>query len=363
MPMNGKFSIYIHIPFCSKKCPYCHFYVVKENERLKALYLEAIRQEIAMRSPFKKELVSLYFGGGTPSLFSPDEIASIIDIPPHVEVTLEANPEDVSLEKMRAYRDLGINRISLGIQSFDETLLTLLGRGHLAKMGFEAIETTFRAGFDNISIDLMYDLPGQTLESFEKSLLIASSLPISHLSLYNLTIEPHTSFFKREKELRTTMPDESLSLKLLQMAVKHLESAGLKRYEISAFGKKSIHNSGYWEGRPFLGFGPSAYSDWDQSRFQNSPNIIDYAKKIQNGEFPITFSEKLSFEARQRELLAIGLRLLEGVIYNGCAEKEVAHLISQNLLEYHMGRLRLTDQGALLYDTVAEEIIHVSTDR
>lgn len=351
-----EFSLYFHVPFCTRKCDYCHFYVIPNEPRFHALYMEALQQEWELRAPLipSQGLASIYFGGGTPSLLGSERIAEIlswINPSPEVEVTLEANPEPL-------FPFPGVNRLSLGVQSFDNPLLTTLTRSHTASQAEKTVYALADAGIENISIDLMYDLHGQTLASWEKTLSIATSLPITHLSLYNLTIEPHTVFYKKRKQLH--LPPDSLSLEMLEMAVEKLEQAGLVRYEISAFAKPgfaSRHNTGYWTGRPFLGFGPSACSYWDGARFRNIPHLNRYAKKLKNKFTPEDFYEKLTPFESLKEKLAIRLRLLEGLNGWPIELRNLYTILStEGFLDPYL--LRLTNKGILFHDSVAEIIIN-----
>lgn len=353
------YSLYFHVPFCTQKCGYCHFYVIPNQERFQAIYMEALKQELALRRPFlpkEGKLVSLYFGGGTPSLLGADRIETILSwINPseEVEVTLEANPDSPS------FIFPGINRMSLGVQSFDQNLLTTLTRTHNAQKAEEAVYAIAESGIENISIDLMYDLPGQTLKSWEQTLDRALKLPLTHLSLYNLTIEPHTSFYKHRKQLQSQLPNDESSLKMLQLAVDKLESAGFERYEISAFCKPAFHsrhNTGYWKGRPFLGFGPSAFSYWEGARFRNCAHLNRYAHALKETRFPIDFYEKLSAIEALKEGLAIRLRMREGV---EAWPREFKILYSQLCAEGFLDplHLTLTQKGILFHDTVAEIIM------
>lgn len=323
------------------------------------------------------KVVSIYFGGGTPALLGAISIGEILSwiykgafVSEKAEITLETNPENVTLENMKSYAEIGINRISIGVQTLDDQILKLLNRIHHPLKAIEAITTTAEAGIHNISIDLMYDLPGQTLTIWENTLQQIKTLPISHLSLYNLTIEPHTLFFKTQGKIRQMLPNEKESLQMYEMAVNKLEKMGLHQYEISAFAKshqKSFHNSGYWTGRPFLGFGPSAFSYLNGKRFRNIANLNRYTDALEKGDSPVDFEEKLSHEAHLRELLAINLRLIEGV--DLCCFQEqhgqldtrtmtvISQLQSLNFLEFRNSRLKLSKRGILFYDTVATEII------
>lgn len=372
-------SLYFHIPFCKRKCDYCHFYVIPENESSKEKLLQSFILEWQLRLPFlkNKQIYSIYFGGGTPSLFGPEKIKHVLEmiknsVPVHhdAEITLEANPENISLELMQAYAKAGINRVSIGIQTLNTELLHLLGRLHNPETALRAVYNVHDSGIKNISIDLMYDLPKQTLTHWESTLKQIKDLPITHLSLYNLTIEPHTLFFKNQKQLQPLLPNEVESLAMYEMAVSILESYNLNQYEISAFAKENYeaqHNSGYWTARPFLGFGPSAFSYWDQKRFRNICHLEKYAKMLQNNQYPIDFEEQLDIEAHRRELFVIQLRLCRGVNKlefqqaHGPLDKltltSLERLMNEGFLVEKSNLIKLTGKGILFYDFIASELI------
>jgi oxygen-independent coproporphyrinogen-3 oxidase len=377
MPMSGKepVSLYWHIPFCSRKCGYCHFYVLPDKEELKDELLEGFALEWSRFEPFLdgREVVSVYFGGGTPALFGPKRLQKVLSWIPRTsscEITLEANPVDATLDLLKAYADLGINRLSIGVQSLDDTLLQILTREHNAKGAIEAIHNASKAGFNNVTIDLMYDVPNQTLAAWRSTLSMIGKLPIHHLSLYNLTIEPHTQFFKRQGELKPLVPNEETSLAMYQEAVAYLESVHLKQYEVSAFaqsGFESQHNSGYWTGRSFHGFGPSAFSYWGKRRFRNIANQRRYLEALRAGQSPVDFEEKLDEEAHKRELFVIQMRLVKGVhlptftaLY-GSLNREthsmLSTMIENRLIIDEGGWLKLTDRGRICYDAIATELI------
>jgi oxygen-independent coproporphyrinogen-3 oxidase len=356
-------SLYFHIPFCTKKCPYCHFYVIPDKASHKDLLGDSVALEWKDKLPLlaNKKIVSIYFGGGTPTLYAPDGIAAIlerIDVADECEITIEANPEDAGKGLFKQCRSLGINRMSLGVQSLDDRSLLSIERGHAAKKAKEAISEAHHAGFDNLSIDLMYDLPSQTEASWQMTLDQIDSLPISHLSLYNLTIEPHTSFYKRRESLK--QPDPEMSLCLLNRAVATLEKSGLKRYEISAFGRPSCHNMGYWTGRPFLGFGPSAFSYWNGERFRNVANLQRYARALKEGISPVDFSEHLSSPAAELELLAVRLRLLEPFEPQIPLPPALDKWMREGYIGQDGKKIYLTDRGTLFYDSIASDIVHVT---
>ncbi len=330
----------------------------------KALLSEWEKRQVLLKN---KDFTSIYFGGGTPSLLEPSFIESILDLTGRQgEITLEANPEDITLEKMQTYRKIGINRLSIGVQSLHDPTLSIIGRAHTAQKAHDAIHIAHQAGFDNITIDLMYDLPHQTIDTWDHTLNKLSSLPIAHVSLYNLTFEEPSVFHRKQRSLQPHLPSQEDSLHMLKSAIHTIESVGLKRYEISAFGTPSIHNTGYWTGRPFLGFGPSAFSYWDGRRFRNTANLVKYMESIEKNEPWVDFTEKLSFEAHMREMLAIGLRLIDGIEPTsfqqrfGTFSEELKTTLQEQETKNNLTwneRLSLTDSGRLFYDSVATEII------
>jgi oxygen-independent coproporphyrinogen-3 oxidase len=373
-------SLYFHIPFCSKKCPYCHFFVLPNVEGSKKPFVDALLKEWELRLPQLqgKRIVSIYFGGGTPTKLSPLQYGAIlekiyhskVEISPDCEITLEANPEDITLPLMQQFRALGINRVSLGIQSLNDQDLVVLGRTHHADHGIQAIHSVYEAKIFNISIDLMFEIPSQTLQGWERSLQTLARLPLTHLSLYNLTFEPHTVFFKQRQQLLPKLPSEETALQMLHAATQALESIGLHRYEISAFAKPSLHsrhNTGYWTGRPFLGFGPSAFSYWDKTRFANVSNFNKYLSNLHENRFPVDFEERLVYPRDLQELFAVQLRLVEGIDLNrfsakyGPLPEEIAtslqRLVEKGWIEKQIDTVKLTAVGQLFYDSVAIELI------
>ncbi|WP_194847937.1 radical SAM family heme chaperone HemW [Candidatus Neptunochlamydia vexilliferae] len=352
-------SLYLHFPFCTRKCPYCHFYVIPNRDQTP--FLEALQMEWELRRPQieGRELVSIYFGGGTPTLCVKgiEQALAQVSAP---EVTVETNPEDVTPELMNHLYSLGVNRVSIGVQSLNNPLLKHLGRNHTAQKAIDAVQITKEAGIDNITIDLMYELPHQTLETWKETVDRAVKLPIIHLSLYNLTIEPHTVFHKRKEKLLPHLPDEETAAAMLAYACDRFEEVGLHRYEISAFGKLSVHNTGYWTGREFLGLGPSAFSYWGGKRFQNSCSLSKYIQALQTGKLPVDFEEKLPPLASLHEKIAVGLRMTEGIALldiPSSTEALLTALAEEGWLTYEESRARLTEKGRLFYDTVAEKVI------
>ncbi len=384
-------SIYIHIPFCTKKCPYCHFYVVRDTtDKQKDELLEALIRELYLVQPtFEKgkKIVSIYWGGGTPSLFGPERIQAFHEkiyslfsdeIAPDIEITIEANPDSLTEKALQEYGQAGINRLSLGAQSFLSSELEILGRNHSGKAIFQAIDWAYKAGINNISIDLMYDLPDQSCASWKQNLITAFSLPITHLSLYNLTIEPKTYFFRMREALEKKRPSEEVSRDMYIIAQEMAQKYGFQQYEISAFAKPgffSRHNTGYWNGRDFYGLGPSAYSFMNNTRFSNFANINRYIQNIKNEKLEYDEVDSVLPEGRVRELFCIGLRLFSGISLKTLLSKysnltlspvfyaQLNYMIEEGLISrfYHdeskTERYRLTERGALLHNLIASELI------
>lgn len=380
MPVSKKqISLYFHIPFCSQKCDYCHFYVLPDKDPFKQQLMEGLELEWKKILPLLSgcEVISIYFGGGTPSLLGIESIAKILSwiekegvLHSYAEISLEANPENVNTPLMKGYANAGINRVSLGIQTFDPALLKILHRTHTSERAYQAVEEIATAGIRNISVDLMYDIPCQTFDQWVHTLQQVVKLPITHLSFYNLTIEPHTKFYKQQEQLKKVVPDPETSFTMLTYGIEQLELHGLKRYEISAFARDacySRHNVGYWTARPFLGLGPSAFSYWEEERFRNIAHLGRYVEKLRKDESPVDFREKLGYEEHLRELLAVELRLMKGVnleefqnrhgaLTHSMLETVRALIQSEFLLEdNHV--LILSEKGKNFYDTVAAEIV------
>ena len=377
MPMSGKkaLSLYIHVPFCTRKCPYCHFYSVVDDEELKDQFVCALSQEVERwhDTISQREIVSVYFGGGTPFLLGPSHLERLIRLFPlqkSTEITIEANPETTTRPLLLAYRALGINRLSIGAQSFSDHYLKTLHRAHSSGQTRNVLDEALETGWTNISVDLMFDLPGMDLNTWEKTLEEACSLPIQHISLYNLVIEPKTAWFRNKEAIQALMPAEEVSTQMILSAGAITQSHGFEQYEISAFAKKgfhSRHNIGYWQGREFLGFGPSAFSFFGNSRFSNIANLKKYCQAIEQNKTTTETSEEIAPQRRLRELFAIGLRMNAGISLPyleeqwGPADQElistIHKLMGLELLEQHNDTFCLTDRGRLVYDAIAVEII------
>jgi len=378
-------GIYIHIPFCARKCSYCDFVswpVAAGDERIEAFTdgvcreIEIVARVHAASAPL--DAPTLFFGGGTPSLLSPEQLGRILAavrahfrLAADAEITLESNPGTLDSDKARAFRDLGVNRISVGVQSFHDSELRALGRIHTAEEGAAAIETLRAAGFDNVSLDLMFAIPGQSLESWRETLRRAIALRPAHISAYSLIIEPETPFERWEREGRLHRPDEDAEAEMYEETIATLCAAGYEHYEVSNFAlpcRRSRHNQIYWRNEPYFGFGPSATSYLEGIRSTNARSLSDYLDGIARGERPVEQSEAPSGALAMGETMMLGLRMREGVesarfaARFGIAPEEVyagpiRRLSDAGLLRAEEGRIALTDRGLLLANNVMAEFL------
>ncbi len=367
MSTTGDLGLYVHIPFCTKKCPYCSFYVIPHSKKNEEILLHALQKEWEKKWPEinQKKIVTIYFGGGTPAL-SPAIILSFLQwvekrslLDPAREITVEANPETLSETTLYTLAQAGVNRLSIGVQSFHDESLKVLGRTHTKDKALEAIRTASRY-IPNISIDLMFDLPEEDLTSLEKSISYLPTLPITHLSIYNLSIEPHTLFFKKKDQLIQPSPQESK--KHMDFLFSYLEQIGLERYEISAFckdGKFSRHNCRYWKNQDVVGFGPSATSYFQKKRSKTLASLLRYATRLEQGESILEYEERLPEEKRKRLEICLGLRMMEGVEISSSDPiwEEIDPLIDKKLLENKGNRVQLTKEGVYFHDYICSELI------
>lgn len=316
-------GLYVHVPFCRSKCPYCDFYSTASVELL-PLWLEAVVREIDSYRGMFQSFDSLYLGGGTPSLLDVNHLATLMDslrrafsFSGNTEITLEANPDDVTAGKLREYRDLGVNRMSLGAQSLDEDELRYLRRRHTARQAENALELMCSAGFANVGVDLIYGFEGHTPSAWLKTLDRALVLEPEHLSCYQMTYEEGTLFGKQVKEGKIHRPGEELESRFFLQTSRYLEKRGYLHYEISNFARApefvSRHNRKYWRRVPTLGLGPSAHSFDGDTRWWNVRSVKDYAHRLLSGESAVCGKETLSGEQIQLETLSLGLRTREGL--------------------------------------------------
>jgi len=376
-------GIYIHIPFCKKLCYYCDFYHVIKSEN-SSVFVEALLKETAFRKDYlEDETVStIYIGGGTPSVFSIKELSDILNqinklfrVEENCEITIELNPDDVNQDYMEGLKKLNINRISLGVQSWRDPDLKMLNRRHNSEQAAAALTEVFNAGFNNVTIDLIYGIPGMTVKEWSSNLDIAFSFDIKHLSAYHLTIEPGTVFGKMQEKGHFTEIDEDESNAQFNTLIEKAEVAGFIQYEISNFGKPgyfSKHNSNYWKQVNYLGLGPSAHSFNGYSRQWNIRNLNGYIKSINSGK---SFFEKeeLDTKARFNEYIMTSLRTMWGIdleYIETTFEKEgydyVVNLSGKfknyGLMKQEKNSLVLTNQGKMISDNIISEFMMPAED-
>ena len=377
-PFGGGGGLYIHIPFCKQACHYCDFHFSTSLKKKKEL-VNALCTELLLRKNELDGIVeTIYFGGGTPSLLSSEELQQIFEtiylnfkVSENPEITLEANPDDLSKQQIHKFTNLQINRLSIGIQSFFEEDLKLMNRAHNASEALESI-TEAKQYFENISIDLIYGIPGMNNERWKKNLEIALNLDIPHLSCYALTIEPKTALKKFIEKGIVPPLDEEAAKQHYEILLSETEKAGLENYEFSNFGKPGFHsrnNTAYWEGVPYLGIGPSAHSYDGKRRSWNVANNSKYIKSIEDGILPSEM-EILSKEDKYNEYIMTGLRTKKGVSlekverdfgknYLEYLLKQAGSPVENNLLILENGTLKISKKGKFLSDGIAADLFWI----
>ncbi len=359
--------LYIHVPFCQRRCSYCDFSIAVRKRIPTGTYVQTILTEAA-RIP-ASYLETIYLGGGTPSLLPPDAIRTLLrELTqrfriPHsalpIEVTLEANPEDVSLESARAWRAAGINRVSLGAQSFDDAVLQWMHRSHDAAQTKRAVQALRDAGIENISLDLIFGLPEELERDWERDLDILVSLLPAHCSLYGLTVEPRTPLDRWISRGATHAPEDERYAEEYLAAHRRLTAAGFEFYEVSNAardGYRSRHNSAYWSGKPYVGLGPAAHSFDGTTRRWNLRAWEAYRRAIAEGRSAVESEETLTDEQRELEAVYLGLRTAEGFDFAALRRPSPPpHLAAQGWVYENEGRLRCTPEGWLRLDSIVNE--------
>ena len=374
-------GIYIHIPFCKRRCIYCDFFSTTQSEK-KSAYVHALCRELEMRKDYLEgeDIETIYLGGGTPSQLLREELEEIFNhiykvypVKEDAEITLEANPDDLTPEYVAMLRQLPINRISMGIQTFQEETLKLLHRRHTAVQAIEAFRRCREAGFQNISIDLMYGLPGETLDTWRADLQQAIDLRPEHISAYHLIYEEGTALWKLREQHQVEEADEDLSVSLFSTLIEQLSEAGYQHYEISNFclpGLHSRHNSSYWTGKKYLGCGPSAHSFNGVSRQWNVASLESYMKGVEEGELDVEV-EELDLYTRYNDFVLTSIRTAWGMplsklrsefgeeLYRYCMRMAKPHL-EQGVLEIGEDVLRLTRKGIFVSDGIMSDLMWVN---
>ena len=374
-------GIYIHIPFCKRRCIYCDFFSTTQSEK-KSAYVRALCRELEMRRDYVEgeEIETIYLGGGTPSQLTEEELKAIFSSIYHIykvkedaEITLEANPDDLTPEYVAMLRQLPVNRISMGIQTFQEETLKLLHRRHTATQAIEAFRRCREAGFQNISIDLMYGLPGETLDTWKADLQQAIDLCPEHISAYHLIYEEGTALWKLREQHQVEEADEDLSVSLFTTLIDRLSEAGYQHYEISNFclpGLHSRHNSSYWTSKKYLGCGPSAHSFNGVSRQWNVASLEGYIKGVEEGVLDYEV-EELDLYTRYNDYVLTSIRTCWGMslsklrsefgeeLYRYCMRMAKPHE-DQGVLENREGVLRLTRKGIFVSDGIMSDLMWVN---
>lgn len=345
-------SIYVHIPFCAKRCAYCDFNTYAWRGAIVRDTLEAIRLSIESTEEPNIVVPTIFFGGGTPSFPDPELVVRILDavrarfrVLPDAEISVEVNPGTVDRARYLLLKQAGFNRLSMGVQAFDDGLLKALGRIHTAAEALRSYETARQAGFENVSIDLMFALPDQTLRQWQKTLRVAISLQPEHISCYALTVEPGTPFFKMYQQGRLNLPDEETDLRMYQYTIRALTRAGYEHYEISNFAKPGYrcrHNMVYWRNEEYLGFGPGAVSYRRGVRWKTISNPRRYVQAVRSSASLVEEEERLDADASLGETLMLMLRLRDGVDVRMVEERYSVNLIQRYARQVDkLRRLRL----------------------
>jgi oxygen-independent coproporphyrinogen-3 oxidase len=371
--------LYIHIPFCVKKCIYCDFFSVAYDELLVNKYSDALSKELVLKKDLASTLRTIYIGGGTPSLIPSTcfqkLMACIRDnfhLSPDIEISVEVNPGTLNEARINTLLSLGANRLSIGVQSFNDSELKTLGRIHTSEGASKSLEIIRKKGINNFSIDLIYGIPGQTTESWKHSISAALEFSPAHISAYELTPEKGTPLYKAIETGKVKMPDEELILQMYDLAIDRLTRHGYEHYEISNFalpGRRCMHNINYWERGEYIGAGAGAHSFINNTRSKNIKDIDKYIESVNKGAVPEIESTRLTHEDALKEFIFLGLRKREGInigpgtpasqlllsegtgLHTALAEAS-EELIGQGLIETDRDHLRLTRRGIVLSNAV-----------
>lgn len=388
--MKKEFGLYIHIPFCRQKCFYCDFPSFAGREKKIDRYLQALEQEFALlrQRLYQKDNVrdteskfapqTIYIGGGTPTALNAHQLKKLLEIVQKYvavgeaeEFTVEMNPGTVDREKLLLLQQAGVNRLSVGVQSFDDNCLQKIGRIHTAQEAADTIELAHNLGFDNISLDLIYGLPQQDREILTKSVERALTLPVQHISIYGLQLEEDTAFQRMADMGKLQLPTDELVEAMHDYIVEKLPEAGYQRYEISNYalpGYESKHNLSYWQDVDYLGLGSGAHSYWQGTRYENPRGIDDYISVLEAGRLPATLEEQVDRQAHMEEYCFLGLRTSAGIDKNLFQQKfgvdlftvygrTIEKLVAQDLLQHTARGIALTPLGMKYGNQVFTEFL------
>ena len=375
MPKSG---IYIHMPFCKVKCMYCDFYSVADKDEAIPIFFDALINEIKMCETDTRNWIidTIFIGGGTPSLMTPFQLESLIkaldkkfELTHVTEFTMEANPGEAPLERLKSFRALGVNRISIGVQSLQPSLLKFLTRIHDPKNAFKTFDNARQAGFENINCDLIFGIPNQTIKIWESDLRRILDLGPEHMSCYSLIVEKGTQLYQYVNRGKVKMPNDDQSAAYYRWTQSTMADYGYRQYEISNWSKPKLecnHNFHYWEIDPYLAFGPSAHGFDGKSRFSNINDLDSYINKLVKGDSPLQHIEKLTRKNYTNELIGFGLRINKGINLENISN-EFKYKFNQRIVDikYKWGkyliqegnRLRLTEEGYAFADAIAADLL------
>ena len=376
--MKKTAGIYIHIPFCSVKCMYCDFYSITDRENDIPIFINSLIKEIELsENSYNNRWTfdTIFIGGGTPSLLDPKWIQAILntlskrfDTTSVKEITMETNPGEAPLDRLKGYKEIGVNRLSIGFQSFDPDILKFLDRLHSPEDSLQTFKNARLAGFDNINADLIFNIPGQSLDRWKKDIDHLISMDPEHISTYSLTVEKGTPLNSEVKKGNIIMPEEEVDISMYESGLNALTDHGYLQYEISNFSKtdkECQHNLHYWNLDPYLSFGPSAHSYNQKKRWWNIRTLDRYLNKITQNELPIGDEEVLNNREHFNELLFNGLRLNNGVelkkLENLFPDKHFSNYLDQHLHRFNhlikeSGKLKLNQDGRLFADSIASDM-------
>ncbi|HLI50218.1 MAG TPA: radical SAM family heme chaperone HemW [Thermomicrobiaceae bacterium] len=384
LPADAPLGVYLHIPFCTRICPYCDFNTYAHQEDLIPDYVEALIGEMDLARDLAlagdRPAATLYFGGGTPSLLQPEQVARLIEavrerfaLPSDGEISLEANPEDVDAGKLRGFRDAGVNRISLGVQTQQRQGLKVLGRGHKPEVPERALAAARSAGIASFSVDFIFGWPGQMLDDWEADLDAILAWKPDHLSLYSLIVEPGTPYERAVRRRILRVPDEDATAEMYERAIERLAAAGWHHYEVSNWAReprhRSEHNLIYWRNGHYFGFGAGAHAHLGDQRSSNIRLPGAYIESVRAGELPIAMREDLGQEVRMAETMFLGLRLPEDGVSAEAFEARHGHrlvevygrqleeLTALGLIEWDGRLARVTPRGLLVANVVEERFL------
>jgi len=375
-------GLYIHVPFCIKKCSYCDFVSYPYEAGLAASYVHALGKEMALHAEGmtaqQRTVRSVYLGGGTPTVLSGEQIASIMEgcrrhfnFTGDVEVTVECNPGTVDLAKLKIIKEAGVNRLSMGVQAYQQKMLSRLGRIHTWKQVVEAVSRCREAGFENLSLDLMFGIPGQTMAHWKETLKRVLELSPQHISAYNLKIEPDTPLHRDITSGYLVPCDEGLEVEMYWYTIDFLTGHGFNHYEISNFAlpcREAQHNLLYWHNEEYLGLGPAAHSMLGNSRFSNVENVESYIRRLNNNSPVITEKRVLTWEEQVSETVFLALRLTGGIDLKAFEQRfggslfdifrqQIGKLVRLGLLEKNDNNLKITKKGLPLANEVFLEFV------